>query len=347
MSDPEEHGAVTVSPDELELVISSDPHNIPARVRLIKYYSSFRFRYNYELARIRHVTWMIEHQPHVQLGEHATISANAWPEQFAACRLLWEQAVERSPQEPLILWNALMFFVTEDSIAAEVLARRGSELEPSESRWHESLATILHARLYEATAPLPTDPTQEDNRVDVREGMQAEQAEQLLARQAADEYRRAIHLSPHSPHRHRMMAGLGRCALRARLFERAAHMGELIIAEMNEGNEGGHEGARASLLHYSDIMIGCYAVARGDLQMACSMLSSAIDRRPVFAAGLLFGPELTLAELLLLHGKRDQVIAFLLQCKKSWPYPRHIDSWCREILAGKTPRFRIDKFARP
>jgi len=259
-------------------------------------------------ARARHVLWVVANAPEAEIaGPEAGFIKGIETENYAEARGLWLRHVESNPKNTRILANAARFLLLDDRAAAEGLLKRGAEIEPGNPRWNEQLAQLYQL---EARRPDKTDP--------------------VAARKALEQYEAA--LGAGSPPA-RVLANAAECALWAGDDTKAAeYASELLRHVVNPA--GRPDG---SAIHDGHRILGHVALNAGDVEGARMHLleSAKTPGSPVLNS---FGPELTLAKVLLEKGEREAVIQYLESLPRYWKGRQEaIDEWVILIRAGKTP----------
>ena len=137
---------------ELEAALVADPAASAARAKLLGYYyhrapDQIGVAPAIE-ARRRHVLWLVRHDPASALGLvcEALISPRGPvlpdPTGFAQGREAWLAQVESHPDDTAVRFNAFMFLMLHDRVAAERLAMQGRERHGSDLTWDSGLGTL-------------------------------------------------------------------------------------------------------------------------------------------------------------------------------------------------------------
>jgi tetratricopeptide (TPR) repeat protein len=138
---------------------------------------------------------------------------------------------------------------------------------------------------------------------------------------------------------------ISHAALEAGQSERAAELAEAVLALEREMRVQAvpiqvHDGSFQR--HAANIILGRVALQEGRPERAEVYLLTAVEgdhRGPVLET---YGPDFTLANLLLEIGHRDSVYRYLESCRELWVLGRDlIDSWLQEMKQGRTPQ--LDK----
>lgn len=137
---------------ELEAALVADPAASAARAKLLGYYfhrapDQIGVAPAIE-ARRRHVLWLVRHDPASVLGQvgEALISPKgpvlADPAGFAQGREAWLAQVDSRPDDTAVRFNAFVFLMFHDRVAAERLAVQGRERHGSDLTWDSGLGTL-------------------------------------------------------------------------------------------------------------------------------------------------------------------------------------------------------------
>jgi len=151
---------------QLEQALVSEPANIDARMRLVRYY----FLQAMARQRAEHIFWMIAQRPEsslhgpVYMTMRPRTDAINTPAQYEQGRVLWTKAVERDPENGPILLNAARYFYFGDPFEADKLLLRARRIPAAQEEAtnilvsHYSHATFAElsagvAAVYDAGAP--------------------------------------------------------------------------------------------------------------------------------------------------------------------------------------------------
>jgi tetratricopeptide (TPR) repeat protein len=299
---------------ELEARLIDQPDDVRARVQLVKLYMFEILDRDAQHRRHDHVFWLIDHAPGVWTS-FAWINATLWPDAYREANARWRAAVTRHPDDPDVLYNAMLHASLGDPTAAEELGQRGAALEPAAARWQASLGFRRATAWFAATS--------EEERV-------------RLAREALAFYERAYELEGGHGH----LAEIAKAASRAGDHERARATAARILAEASTDDPDAYR-------HHARAVLGRVMLARGDVAGAIEQLARSLDDVEYFAAGLVLGPDLTLARDLLNAGEQGAVIEYLDGCiERAWPHADDVELWKAAIARGEIPSLRLEVFER-
>ncbi len=103
----------------------------------------------------------------------------------------------------------------------------------------------------------------------------------------------------------------------------------------NYGDDWNHGNA----VHFANIALGRLAMLRGDIDSAVTYLlrSANTEGSPQLSS---FGPNTSLALELLLAGRLEDVLGFLVRCSQFWEGGEAtLDAWIDQIRRGEVPDF--------
>jgi hypothetical protein len=127
------------------------------------------------------------------------------------------------------------------------------------------------------------------------------------------------------------------------------------VEDYERASKYAHE-ARASALgsweEYNLSMVeGLVALSAGRTReavqsLACSIRACLVDEYGSLDCGVR-APNLSLAQKLLIHGERVDVLSHLLQCRDIWQFlQKQLDKWIGAIEKGESPDFHASEFLR-
>ncbi len=299
--------------EEFEKKLVDNPNDLESRERLLIHYSTERGD-EARAVRARHVLWVIANAPEAEIAgrPEAGFDKRMEPESYAEARALWLRQVDSNPRNAKMLAHAAGFLLLDDRSEAEVLFKRGAEMEPRNPRWNVQLA---HLYELQARRPDTTDPE--------------------AAKKALEQFEAALRTGiPRSY----VLADAAQCALWAGDDTKAAAYASELLAGARDPTGR----ADGNAIHDGHRILGHVALNAGDIEGAkLHLLESAkTPGSPVLNS---FGPELTLAKDLLAKGERQAVIQYLESLPRFWQGRQEaIDEWVVLIRAGKTPE--LDRF---
>lgn len=127
---------------------------------------------------------------------------------------------------------------------------------------------------------------------------------------------------------------------------RSCDLGRVAAAEASSreilrvADEFTYDWNYGNAIHYGNLVLGRLALARGDLREA---------KRGLLRAGLTpgspqlgdYGPDMTLARDLLIHGETRTVLRYFSLCNRFWMNPNRncIETWADDVRTGQVPEF--------
>lgn len=294
----------------IEAAIQGNPEDLDARTGLLGYY--FLRHWDEPVVRLRrqeHVLWVVEHRPATAIAGLPYIDLHPYVDEAAYKRAseLWQQHIERDPENTLLLANAAGFFVPADLVRAAMYLSRLKELAPDDARWPERLAQVYKLQLSEAPA---------------------EQRERL-ARKALAELETAYALTDEAS-RFYLMDGLANAALTAERLDKAEQYAKQLLELAEAHRDHGHYG---NAVHVGYLVLGHLALRNDDVPQAAAYLIEA-GRTPGSPQLNSFGPSMSLANALLERGQRDVVLEYLELVGQFWMEEDRIETWKRQIHEG-------------
>ena len=122
---------------QLEMQLSNDLENLPARLRLISYYTQFL----HEDLRTRHILWLIENHPEADAFQDATtlFRLGNQSSEYAHVKALWQQQASRFPNNSKVLASAATALSGEPEIALQLIQALRT-VDPRNMEWVRWLA---------------------------------------------------------------------------------------------------------------------------------------------------------------------------------------------------------------
>ncbi|GIV18020.1 MAG: hypothetical protein KatS3mg022_3455 [Armatimonadota bacterium] len=297
----------------LEQHLQSHPNDAEARARLIGYYSGRRFdSHQAREARQKHVMWFIQHRPDdpfVGTGicdMHPDIDGEA----YHRARALWLQHVAKHPKSVQILANACSFLTLNDRPKAIELAKRIQSLQP-----HDPQHALRLAHLYMLDA----------------QGVWGKRSRYLDAVRVLEA---ALPDAKRADDRIPLLRELANAAQRANMLPKAERYARELLHLASTRPQPDADG-----IHIAHTVLGKVALHRGDIEAAKKHLldSARVSGSPVLSS---FGPDFTLAKVLLQRGERQAVIEYLNLCERFWKSGKgKLPEYRRTIEGGGIPDF--------
>ena len=298
-------------PKLLEQVAAS-PDDTEARMRLINYYRPFepQDRRSWEA----HLVWLLEKYPDEVETAHLTRSLAALPhgEALELTKRLWLEQAERYPNDPKVQANAATFFSLHDHELAQALMEKAKALEPKNPQWSRQLAQLHQL----GAMGQDKDAVGDAARAALKE------LEGALGNMS-DEERQAN------------LPQLAKYAFDAGAYGKARNWAE----EMLRLAAGPPSWNLGNLQHHGHLILGRLALHKGDVAKAKDHLLDAArtDGSPQLNS---FGPNMKLAEALLVEGERETVLEYLALCGDFWDMGKdRLKEWKKTINNGGMPNF--------
>jgi tetratricopeptide (TPR) repeat protein len=296
----------------LEEKLNADPEDISARTQLLDHYSRLQFSSpEARQARQRHVLWLIEHHPEVELGGPMNgLNDRLDGEAFTTGRNLWLKQVQAHPENLLILDHAANYLLLSDRDAAEELWTKAEALDPANPRWPQRLAHLYSLATMGRTA----------NPGAARDALAA--MERARDRAKDDEFNYLESLATMAFAADELEKARGHA--KALLEQAPAHQGK-----WNYGNA----------IHTGNLVLGRLAVREDKIDAAKEYLLAA-GRTPGSPQLNSFGPSMTLARDLAEKGEKETVVAYFQACRVFWKMGgAQLDAWTEAVTAGNVPDF--------
>jgi tetratricopeptide (TPR) repeat protein len=320
---------------ELEQQLSQDPQNIQARSLLMPYYLKketapiYRRSQPTESKYYESVLWLTQNMPEAPILGSLFISisgqlqrllpADEYVEKLAA---LWQQHLKEKPDNLMILWNAANFYRFGNiDLTIECLTK----LKNLDSKD----ADFLYAQLGQAyQSKIIRNPN-----------------ETSLAKAALNAFENAQASSAPGTSSN-LILNLGKFALAAGKFDKAADYANkmLVAADNASGSDTSRKGDLIFSGHY---VLGMIAVKKGDWDEAGKQLLASADM-PESSRLNSAGPNTSLAQALLDHGRSKVVLEFLQKCSKFWRKPDGTiiplcSKWIQQMEEGQIPDFKAQQ----
>jgi serine/threonine protein kinase len=295
----------------LEATLVTDPTVVDDRLRLIGYDLAHTVVGHEANPAMRaklasQALWFVDHHPdHPALRSFLHIGPGDG-DIFHQAQVLWRRQIDTYPRSASVAGNAASFYRSFDSTEALTLYERARSLRPDEEEWLADLADVHLSRARSASPSAPKE-----------------------AAMALDEYRDLLG-RPTLTFRGRasMLAAAAKAAMIAGEATAAADFAQECI--MSGSGDDIHDG---------HIVLGKLALERGDLGLAGAelVLACKVSPTPVLMS---FGPDMTLAKMLLRRGNRESVLAYFEACVPVWKSGnQQLMEWAALVRRGGLPDF--------
>jgi len=286
--------------DALEALVKTKPDDQNARLRLVGYYFGKQ-----TLERMPHVLWVIKNLPTSDLAgsPFCYLFKITDADAYAEGAQLWQAHTAPATVLPEVLLHAAAFLDFSDTVAADLLLRRGLKEFPKDARFPESLALALTRR----RPPMPAE--------------------------AFALFEQALLVTTDEEERFSRLVGVAKSTVDAGDLKKArTYATELLTlaGRINDWNTG-------NAVHQGNLVLGRVAVQENNIELACAHLlkAGATKGSPQLDS---FGPNMFLAKELLEHGQRASVLAYFDLCAIFWKDKR-LAEWKQQVQAGATPDF--------
>ena len=303
---------VSALEDQLEL----DPRDVPARARLLGYYSDLA-RYYHQSAQQRrreHILWLIEHAPESEILGAGELEVDPFesPEGYVEGKRTWLRHIERDPGNLKLLAHAASFLWPPDRDLARQLLQRAQSQDSSNPAWAFRLGEMYLL-----------DARDMNGRANVE--MASKALVQLeLAHELSDGMDREF-----------LLWRLAKAAVAAGEHDKAREFAESMLRDPEASLDQGHR------IHHGNLALGQIALADGDLAEAKERLILAA-MTPGSPALDSFGPNMLLAKELLEQGETAVVLQYFDLCSKFWnseDAQAQLASWSALVEQGIVPDF--------
>lgn len=308
------HEAHRLSPaerDALDARLGEDPTDLRARL------SRLGYDFYHHRSRSNDLEWLVRHHPDLELSAFERFRRANDPDAYERLRALWLEHLREQPDNLTFLSRAAALALLDHPEDAERWLLRRVELSPSA----KTLIDLI--RFYLRAAKFSEGPERRE-----------------LGARAVSAGERAIALAEDAFTSQSLLAKVAEAAIFAEDHARAE---SAAIAVLQGAPRFADTWAYGNFLHEGHIVLGQVALARGALPLASRHLrwAGATPGSPQLGS---FGPDLVLASELLARGVRDEVIGYLVDCKKFWESldVRQLDTWCTRIRAGETFVLELD-----
>ncbi len=297
----------------LEDRLKANAQDSDARRQLIEHYSRNQFRSpEARQARQRHILWVIEHDPLIELrGPDLALNARLDEAAYEAGKQLWQKQVDAHPKDVAFLDRAADYALLTDRDTAESLWKRAEALQPHNPRWPERLS-----HLYSLAATSPAGTNLE------------------LGRNALAAMERALSLGNEGDFNR--LISLPKLAIAAGETDKARDYAREVL-KLAPANEGQWNYGNA--LHEANIALGKIALQEGRMAEAKSFLLAA-GNTPGSPQLNSFGPHMSLAHALLEKGEKETVLAYFDLCRVFWRMGgTNLDAWTEAVKQDSMPDF--------
>jgi tetratricopeptide (TPR) repeat protein len=308
-------GLVTLTPaevQELEDKVKADPDDA-ARMQLLRHYGREQFRSaEARDARQKHVLWLIQHRPALELGgPEVTLNPRIDGAAYDEGKRLWEKHVQEQPENVTILTRAATYLLLYERGTAEGLFKKAESLEPTNPRWPERLA-----HLYSLSANTPAG------------------VDSVAAGKALAAMERAHGLATDGGFN--QLVSLAKMALTAGDAAKARDYAQRVLRDA--ADYAGHWN-HGNAIHDGNSVLGRLALSDGKVETAKTFLLAA-GKTPGSPQLNSFGPDVALAAELLDKGEKEAVLAYFELCRVFWNMGgERLDAWTQAVKENRLPDF--------
>jgi tetratricopeptide (TPR) repeat protein len=298
----------------LEAKVADHPNDLKLREEILSYYLTRQYRERWaKQARRDHIFWVIQNHPGSELAGTGYMSLMKRDDgsSYRRASEMWEEQIRRHPTETKVLGNAGNFFLLEDSQRAEKYFLKCVEIEPDNPKWPSCLAHLYSLEMMD----------------------RGDRERKVLARKALEQEEKSSTLdSPENRVNH--LSELAKLAYAAEVPEKAKKFASEAVEVKPESNNYGE------CLHHGNLILGQLALQDNDIVSARRYLLQA-GKTPGSPTLDSFGPNMTLAKMLLEKGERQVVLDYLDLCAKFWESGREdrLPQWKRTVKQGGIPDF--------
>jgi hypothetical protein len=329
-----------ISADEVrrfEAQIPSSPHVLALRILALGYYFlRERESASARAARHEHIFWIIKHAPESATAgsPEGAIHASDDPAGYARGKELWLEQVAAHPEDTTILGNAANFVLLYDCQLSETLLKKARDLEPANPEWSERLG-----HLYSLQSGRGAPGAQVHARSALEELRQAEKLRLDAAPDAAAESTLDATKVRRLLERISKLPQLAKAAFEAREFEEARNYAMELLKQASSPDLPEFFRKNGNAVHHGNLILGRIALQSGDVAQARERLiaSARTTGSPQLNS---FGPNMSLAKVLLERGERNAVLEYFALCSKFWKHGSDpLAEWTRQVSAGEMPDF--------
>lgn len=294
--------------------IAKNPGDVDSRIKLLGYYfCKRRENADAESNRERHIVWLIENCPELQVlgSPYGQLNMHLEPQSYERAAQAWKKVITESPENLLAFKNAAAYFELFDRNLSEELLLKGQQLDAESSKWAAALGELY----YRDSIFMPQGVSRRET-----------------AKKAFDQYLLAYNLSE-SAEKETLLISLAKSALAAGLNDDAQKFATMMLADNTPGWNKGNR------IHHGNLVLGQIALADGAVDRAKSLLIRAGQTcgSPQLNS---FGPSMELAKCFLECGECEIVLEYFEMCKKFWKSDRQrLNLWSDEVKANRIPDF--------
>jgi len=305
----------------LENILATHPTDIGSRIKLLGYYYLKAHTSEEALvSRQEHILWCMENCPETAIvgTPYVSLDPNIDKHAHEKARLLWERHLRLDKTNTALLANAARFFsIDEPDLSAEYLLK-AQVLDPLEPEWPERLGRLYLAQGINEVLP--------ERRKD-------------LMNLALIQLEQAVGLIQDPIFQLGLFADLAKVSFEAGDMDKAGFYAKELLAY---SRQTGGDWFYGKAIHIGNLILGRIALQSGNITQAKFYLlrSTQIPSSPHLRS---FGPNMALADELLVYGEDEAVIEYLRQCGKFWKQ-QVLNRWIEKIKAGKRPDFGLSLY---
>ncbi|MFN2464023.1 MAG: tetratricopeptide repeat protein [Candidatus Dormibacteria bacterium] len=281
------------------------------RARLLGYYWGRQFRDpGARAARVPQIIWLIDHHPGLAVlgSPYAAVNRATETLDWAKADSAWQAQLRRHPHDASVLGNVAAHDKNSGEYGrAEMIYRDAETQQPTDERWPESLGQLY-----------------------LLEGIPSRSSSSDLSARALIEFERSYRLSS-GPTKVGKLPTLAKTAFLADDMTKARRYAQLALASSPENWN------RGNAIHDGHMVLGRVLLRSGDVRGAERELKAA-GTTPGSPQLNSFGPNMSLANDLLVRGSKDAVLVYFDECAVFWK-DRRLAQWRADVVAGRTPTF--------
>ncbi|MBI4835504.1 MAG: hypothetical protein HY811_11895 [Planctomycetes bacterium] len=308
--------------DKLEALLKKEPFRLDIHIQLIGYYvrNNKEDQKEYE----EHLIWAITNYPDLEfvVSSFLQVDSIISPNLYKKIEKLWLRQIEVNNDNHLVLLNASNFFFHANPNLAEKLLKNAKVLAPENYDISRYLTTFYEVH---------DKPKEAENEKKGFAANRLKKLESQLGESLGADYFYCL-------------LDITKQAYISGSFEKAVDYANKLLKESSKFENDWNYG---NAIHHGYIILGLVSFKSGDIVKArdCLIRSGLVSGSPQLNS---FGPDMTLAKLLLKSGKNTTpekddvkaVIQYLQNCKNFWRGEVDLlDAWIKTIESGGTPDF--------
>lgn len=301
---------------KLEEKLKENPSDLNLRAKLLGYYFSRSIkdkdlRKKYQ----ENVLWVIKNRPESKLAglPQCQLDPQIDGEVYGEGKKIWLENIEKFKENPSVLENAGNFFLVYEEEIAEEIFKKLQNSYPENSEYYEKLGHLYSLQM---------------------KGKEGKEREEI-AKKGLLQYEKAYNLAKEI-RKNFILQEMAKLSFEAGEIEKAKNYSTKLLKSAEENKEKWFYG---NSVHYGNIVLGKIALKEKKLDEAKKYLIEA-GKTPGSSQLKSFGPDFTLAEMLLEAGEEEVVLEYLKLCEKFWKNGiEKLKEWQTLIKGGRTPDF--------